>query len=182
MDLFLQGVTFAQSRQPQQSTEPREKEGLLERLIQTPEGIKAAKEMGLIGNDTGTMAIIAEMRKNDQVFQKQLKESDRNWDLRMEELKMRRDIAAQKIQGDRERTDLMIHGLQKIGEAVAGAFMNGEAPEAPDSSLVAKPASASQPQTFECEVCHAPITIPAGTKIGAEVECSKCHTKYNTQP
>ena len=178
MDLFLSGVQFAQGQQPQRQSEPREKEvGVLENLLKTPEGARTAKELGLIGNDTGTLAIIAEMRKNDLLARKAEKDSDRNWDLRLEELKMRREIASQKIQGDRERTDLMIHGLQKIGEAVAGAFMGGEA-ELPDSSLASKP---GQPQAFECEVCKSPIVIPAGTKLGAEVECGKCHTKYNTQ-
>lgn len=180
LELINMGVTLATRNQPQQiQQEEKKPTGILENLLQTPEGAKLAKEMGLIGNDTATLTVIAEMRKNDQSFQKMMKDSDRNWELRLEELKAKREVAFAKIEEGRERTKLIGSSLQRVGSAIAeGILKGGEAEGTPDIMQ----ATPNQPQRFECEVCHSPIIVPANAIPGQQVECPKCHEKYETTP
>lgn len=175
-ELILTGINLAnQSRPTEAPREEKRSGGILERLMETPDGIKTAKELGLIGNDTSSLQIIAEMRKNDQLLQKQIKDSDRQWDLRMEELKAKREIAQMKIQEGRERTQLISNSLQRIGKSVAEAMSGGGEQEA---QTISQPIQ--QQQQFQCEECQGIITIPPNAVPGQTVECPKCHTKYQT--
>lgn len=178
VSLITTGIELANKARPAETPrEERRSGGILEKLMETPEGIKTAKELGLIGNDTAALTVISEMRKNDQQFQQMIKNSDRQWELRLEELRAKKDIAHLKIEESRERTKMISGALQRIGGSIAKA-MTGEG-ETEAQEITSSPAL-PQPQQFKCEECQGPIIIPLNAVPGQEVECPKCHAKYQT--
>jgi DNA-directed RNA polymerase subunit M/transcription elongation factor TFIIS len=149
--------------------------GLLENLLKTPEGIKAAKEIGLIGGDASVLAIVKEMRANDQQFQTQQKESDRRWDLRLAQLQGEQELRKAQIKESGRRTDLLAGGLQRIGGAIARAVAQS-GPEG--KTAEGKRAGAGVLSQTPCSECGASITIPPSIKPGDVVKCAKCGSQF----
>jgi DNA-directed RNA polymerase subunit RPC12/RpoP len=183
METTLKAIqTGMQLVTPGKSEEPKAK-GLLEELLRTPEGIKTAKEIGLIGSDASMMTIIAEMRKNDQAFEERRIESDKKWQLRLEQLHAETSIKKHQIVESRRRTNMIGSALQRIGTAVAKGMTEGGEEEAegkaatggriPDNSGI---------KQYKCEGCGSLITVPPDAQIGANVTCAKCGAVYEVMP
>jgi len=153
--------------------EPRSK-GILETILAQPDGAKVAKELGLIGGDTPILSIMAEMRKNDQVFQREMKESDRRWELRLEEMRLKSNIERAKLSEGRRRTELIAGSLRRIGAAVARGLAESAGPEGEGKTEGEK----EEPQTLQCSECGADISVPPETKPGALITCAKCGAQY----
>jgi len=168
------------------SEEPR-RVGILETLLQTPEGAKTAKELGLIGGDTPLMTIVAEMRKNDQQFQERMRSSDRAWELRLEEMRLRGNIERAKLAEGRRRTELLAGTLRRVGGAIARGIGEGISEEAEGKKAEGKAEEGAEGegegiQEYKCE-CGATISVPPGTQVGAVVKCAKCGAEYEaTKP
>ena len=152
--------------------------GILETLLQTPEGAKTAKELGLIGGDTPMLTVMAEMRKNDQQFQERMRSSDRAWELRLEELKLRSNIERAKLVEGRRRTELIAGSLRRIGGAIAKGIGEGISE---GEGKKAEGEEGETPQEYKCE-CGGVITVPPGTQPGAVVTCGKCGAQYDATP
>jgi len=164
---------------------PREepkREGILESLLRTPEGAKTAREIGLIGGDTPMMNIIAEMRKNDQAFQERIKESDRRWELRLEQLHAETALKKGQLAESRRRTDLIAGTLRRVGGAIARGISEGiaegEGKKAEGKTAEGEEGAEETPQQYQCE-CGATISVPPGTQPGARVTCAKCGAEYD---
>jgi hypothetical protein len=154
--------------------------GILEQILAQPDGAKVAKEIGLIGGDAPYLQIMAEMRKNDQQFQERMRTSDRAWDLRLEEMKLRSNIERAKMMEGRRRTELIAGSLRRIGAAVARGLAEGAGPEGEGKKT--EEGAEEGPQETQCE-CGAAITIPPETKPGAIITCAKCGATYEaTRP
>jgi len=160
------------------SEEPK-RVGILETLLQTPEGAKTAREIGLIGGEMPLMQVVAEMRKNDQQFQERMTSAQRAWDLRLEEMRLRGNIERAKLAEGKRRTELIAGSLQRVGQAIARGLAEG-ASEGEGKKTEAK--EGEEIQQYQCE-CGATISIPPGTQPGAVVTCAKCGAQYEaTKP
>jgi len=155
--------------------EPRPR-GILEQILSQPDGAKVAKELGLIGGDTPILNIMAEMRKNDQQFQERMRSSDRAWELRLEEMRLRGNIERAKMAEGRRRTELIAGSLRRVGEAIARGI--GEEIEGGEGKKAeGETAEGEALPQYQCE-CGATITVPPETKPGAIVTCAKCGAQY----
>lgn len=164
--------------------------GILESLIaQGPEGMKIAKELGMIGGDAPYLQIMAEMRKNDQEFQKTMRSSDRAWQLRLEEMRLRGNIEKAKLMESRRRTDLIAGSLRRIGETIAQGVSEGLEP-VEGKKTEGETEESEDIKQYKCEgelpdgtKCGAMISVPPGTKPGAVVTCARCGAQYEaTKP
>jgi hypothetical protein len=177
LEAIRTGIALASSGRRDEEERP-ERKGIFETLIQTPEGIKTAKELGLIGSDSSMMTVVAEMRKNDQDFQKTIRDSDRMWELRLEKLHAETAIKKAEIAESRRRTDMIGHSLQRVGgaiaRAVAGAGEEGKTAEGKET----EPGGV---QVVPCPECGAPITIPPD-KVNGVVKCAKCKAEFEVKP
>jgi len=166
------------------SEEPR-REGILESLLRTPEGAKTAKELGLIGGDAPMMQIIAQMRKNDQDFQRERDEAQRRWDLRLEEFRADTALKKAHLAESRRRTDLIAGTLRRVGGAIARGISEGVAEGEGKKAEGEEATSEEAPQQYQCEgklpdgnVCGAIITVPPGAQPGSIVKCARCGAEY----
>ena len=172
------GISLANQNAPRSEGEPRPK-GILETLLSTNEGIKTAHELGMIGGETNTLNIIAEMRKNDQLAREREKEQDRKWDLRLTQLQAENRLKYLQIKEGRRRTDLIAGALQKVGKAFADGITEGHGAEGKEAG---QESEGSGLQQYTCEQCKSIITVPPGIQPGGTVECAKCHAKYEVVP
>jgi len=161
------------------SEEPK-RVGILETLLQTPEGTKTARELGLIGGETPMMGIIAEMRKNDQAFQKDMQESQRRWDLRLEQMRSETAYKKAQLAEGRRRTELIAGTLRRVGGAIARGISEGIAEgegKKAEGQKTEEATGEEAPQEYKCD-CGATISVPPGTQPGAVVTCAKCGAQY----
>ena len=156
------------------SEEPKQKGGVLETLLTTPEGIRTAREVGLIGGDSSMLTIVSEMRKNDQEFQKSMRESDRRFELRLEQMHAETALRRGQLHESRRRTDLIAGALQRVGKAVADGFSEGGGEEKAADGRIPDSSGLKQ---YKCE-CGAPIIVPPDAKVGGTVQCAKCGAVY----
>jgi len=181
--------TGMQMAMPKGGGEPKQRMGILETLIaQGPEGTKVAKELGLIGGEAPYLQIMAEMRRNDQQFQERMKSSDRAWELRLEELRLRSNLERAKISEGRRRTELIAGSLRRIGAAVARGLVEGVGPEGEGKKAEGEGEEAPEaPKEFQCQgeingkPCGATISVPPEIKPGAIVTCAKCGAQYEAE-
>jgi len=159
------------------SEEPKQK-GLLESLFASgPEGVKIAKEIGLIGGDASILQIVSQMRQNDQQFQERMRASDRTWDLRLQQLQADTAFKKAQLAESRRRTELIAGTLRRVGSSIARGISEGIA-EGEGKKAEGKTAEGEEtPQEYKCE-CGAVITVPPGTQPGAIVTCAKCGAQY----
>lgn len=170
------GVSLASAGR---SEEKPPAKGVFETLIQTPEGIKTAKELGLIGGDATQLQILTQMRKNDQEWQERTRESDRKWDLRREQIQAEHELKLEQIRESRHRTDMIGNSLKKIGEAVADGIAAGaEETEGKAAAEEATEETEGKLRQLKCSECGAPIIIPPEAKIGSTVTCPKCNAEF----
>lgn len=180
LEAIKTGIALASGGRSDEPREPRH-EGILETLLKQPEGIKMAKELGLIGGDTPLLNIIAEMRKSDQQFQEKMSEADKRWQLRLEQVQSERELNIAKIQESKRRTDLIASSLQRIGTAVARGVARGGGPEGKTAEEEEEPEEGALKQ-LPCPDCNAPITLPPDAKPGMFVTCAKCGAKFEITP
>lgn len=179
METTLKAITTGMAMVSGGKSEKSEPKGVLEGLLSTPDGVKIAKEAGLIGGDTNMMNIVAEMRKNDQAFQAQQVEMDRRFQLRLEAMHAETSLKKRQIIESRRRTDMIGGALQRIGKAVADGFAEGGGEEG--KAAHGQVSEKSMLQTYTCE-CGAPIIVPPNVKPGESVKCAKCGAVYDVTP
>jgi len=160
--------------------EPKAK-GLLEQLFASgPEGVKIAKEIGLIGGDASILQIVSQMRQNDQQFQERMRDSDRRWELRAQQLAGEMSFKKAQLAEGRRRTELIAGTLRRVGSAIAKGVSEGIA-EAEGKKTEGAEEGEETPQQYNCNDCGGVITVPPGMKPGAIVTCGKCGAQYEAQ-
>lgn len=150
-----------------------------DKLMSTPEGIQSAKEVGLFGGNPEYLKLQKEIRSADRQFMKDMKESDRRWEVRLQEMRNESRRMWAEVQESKRRTDLLSKGLKKIGSAIARAVAEEEEEEVEEAK--AKPKrKASKVKQYQCE-CGAAISVPKTAKAGETVQCAKCGNVYSIE-
>lgn len=159
----------------------KKEENWFDKLMSTPEGVQTAKDIGLFGGSPEYMRLMQEIKDADRRFMKDMKTSDRQWQLRLMQYRDESRRAWAETQEKRRRTQLAEKALRRVGGAVARAV--SEAEEEEEFEEEAKPARkrSRRVKQYECEVCGEPISVPPGLKPGATVTCASCGAIYEAE-
>ncbi len=134
-----------------------------------------------------------QMQREEREFQQLMKESDRNWELRLRELDQRAREADAKLAHEKEKWNALVSAPERLGAALAQGYLekgiagNANAPATANtiapvanngSGKALYHAEANEGETGElnCPECQTPIGI---SPVAKKVECVNCGTKVS---
>lgn len=98
---------------------------------------------------------------------------DRAFNLRIRQQDKEQDIKLAALGIEKERNDLIMSGLKRIGVAIGGELTEEDDYEEDEAPASTK--GRGQLRTEKCEVCGAKILIPPEAQVaGKEIKCSEC--------
>lgn len=137
-----------------------------------------AETMGFkkVSADEGTPAAIRldmmrlemDEKARDRDFQRMMKADERNWQLKLEEIKINQQAGMAKIQAEREKTSMLAAAPEVIGRAIGKAMIEANA-------NTKEPAAPPKQK-------RSTYTIEAGDGDAGEFACPECHGKIAVSP
>jgi len=131
------------------------------------------------------MQMEMEEKARDRDFQRQMKADDRNWQLKLEEIRLNTQTAIAKVAADREKTDLFANAPKILGQYIGKAMMeaNGGAQPAPAPGPVSRKKSAYHIEANEgdtgdtdCPECGGKVAIAPTSRSAV---CPGCNTRIS---
>lgn len=156
---------------------------------------EAAVEMGFTRDPAPTDSQLsieikkleAQIAKENRDFQRQMKQDERMWQLKIRELDQQAKDAEARLQVEREKFSALYQIPERVGGVIArglidsaemeetggGHIATGETPKESPRSYTAE-ADVGEAGDFPCPSCKTPIGIGPTSKT---VECANCHSR-----
>lgn len=160
-------------------------EGKIDSIGKGGGGLEVIKELQDVGvpisfgtgqMTDGQLKILQEIKAEGRRHAKEMKESDRRFQLMMRQLKQEDNFRWAHLQEERRRTNLLAGGLKRVGRSIARGMSEEEGEGKPEVKKHETPPI--KLKKYTCEVCQAPIVVPPDKKPGDEVECGSCRSIF----